>query len=1379
MKRVREQHSAQAMLLRRELPPEKQALITRRLREGWKRPDISTASICRSGSTEAPLSYGQQRFWFLEQLEPGQPVYHVPVALRLGGPVDYQAAASSFTEIVRRHETLRTVFHTRDGNPVQVVTPPRPVPLPVIDLQHLNGDKQALDRSLTEEAARPFDLTRDLMLRAALFRTAPETHVLLLTMHHIASDAWSINLLLDEWTELYSAQIQRRTPELPELPVQYVDFATWQRQSVESQTRELGYWKQQLGDGPPPLELPAEYARPSVPSNHGGTRSLVLGRELSASLARLSREAGTTKFMTLLAAFDVLLHRYCGQEEIVVGSPMSTRSHQQTESLIGLFLNVCVLRVNTSGDPAFRELLDRVRKTALDAYAHQDIPFEKVVEELQPARDTGRTPLFQVMFTLQEASMPITTLPAGLRMEAFDFDLDVSPFDLTLLVRETDQELAAIIEYKTDLFSAEAVDRMLGHFRTLLEGIVENPDRPISDLPLLTAHERTQLLAEFNPPPADYPREKCLHHLFEEQAARTPRAVAVKFGCHSLTYQELNERANQVADYLPSPGPEKLVGICMERSLDMIVSLLAILKAGCAYVPFEPDEPPERLTFKVRDAAVEVLLTHQTNLEHLNHLPIKIICLDRDQMAIGRCSRSNPSSSARPANLVYAIYTSGSTGKPRGVLVNHRSLVNHMTGFASRFGLGPADRVLQFAPLSFDVSAEEIFSILLTGGTLVLRPAGLAVSIADFHPFVVNEKLTVLNLPTPYWNEWMTAMEEGKLRLPASLRLVVVGSDTVTAQHYARWRKLTRPGVRWCNAYGTTEATITSTIYEPESDEPLSTVPIGRPTANSRVYILDPRGCPVPIGIPGEIYIGGVEVARGYLNRPDAMAATFVPDPFSPQTGAFLNRTGDFGRWRADGNIEFLGRRDNQVKIRGFRIELVEVEAALSEHPTIKEAVVLPREDVRGEKVLVAYLVAKQNSAQLTGKLLQFLKQRLPPYMIPAAFVPLTEIPRFPNGKVDFNALPAHGSDRPDLEEGFVAPRDSLEEKLANVWRQVLGLDKVGVHDNFFNLGGHSLLAVRLFAEIEKLTGWNLPVLTLFQSPTIKELADIIRRTQSSEQRSSILTVQPHGTRPPLFLVHGAGGGMLWGYANLAKHLGADQPVYVFNSQGAASDVELTTIEEMAGQYVRELRAFQPHGPYHLGGYCFGGLVAYEMAQQLVAEGQEVALLGLMNAMPPNSSFEKMRLNPLSMLRFARNSWYWLRYFLYWTPERRRSFIRRKLRISYKWLWQYLKMNGTADIAAEDELDLSAYSEDRRRLWNVHVRASISYQPRSYPRHVTVFRTRFHPFFCSFDPTYGWTEFAPGRVTVRLVPGAHESILDEPHVETVAAELRNCLSAPH
>ncbi len=1368
------------MLLRRELSPEQQALVQQRLQERLQRREVAR-SIGRSGATEGPLSFGQQRFWFLDQLEPGQPVYHVCFGLRLTGKLDPTAVESSVSEIVRRHESLRTRYESRNGSVLQVIDAPRGVRVPLADIRNA-GEDQEIERHLAEEGNKPFNLSKDFPLRAKLFRAGPERHVLLFTMHHITADAWSIDLLLKEWSALYDAHVMGRHADLPELPIQYLDFAQWQQESMHDRAlkEQCAYWERRLGDKPAPLDMPTDFARSTMPSHAGATLNRLLAPDLSAALSKVAQQAGASKFMVLLAAFKVLLHRYSGQTDLLVGSPMSRRTLHETENLIGLFLNVSVLRTDVSGDPTFREFLQRVRQTTLEAFANQSVPFEKIVEELQPSRDLSRTPFFQVMFTLQDPATPPLTLGGGVRAEAFELDLDVSPYELTLLMQEKDGGLEATLEYKTELFSAETIDRMLQHYQTLLEGVAENLDTRVSELPLLTSAERRQLLVEFNPRPMDFARDKCLHELFEAQAARTPQAPAVRFGSQVLTYGELNERANQLACHLGSleVDIETPVGICMERSPEMIVAVFAILKAGGAYVPVEPDEPNERLAFKLRDAGVAVLLTHESVVKTLGDEVVgsgpAVVALDRDDAAISRCSSENIANRAHPDNLAYIIYTSGSTGAPKGVMVEHRSLVNHSIGMAQQFELNSTDRVLQFAPLSFDVSAEEIFPTLLTGGTLVLRPAGLAVAIQDFHPFLVNEGLSVLNLPTPYWSEWMGVLEEERLTLPESLRLVIVGSDTVTREHYARWHALAGDRVRWCNAYGTTEATITTTIYEPKRGESPGCVPIGRPAMNTQVYILDDHGQLAPIGVPGEIHVGGEEVARGYLNQPDATLANFLPDRFSRRPAARLNRTGDFGRWRADGNIEFLGRRDNQVKIRGFRIETGEVEAAVLKHPGVREVAVVPRFDARGQKCLVAYVVAKEESPQLVGKLLEFLRDRLPSYMVPATVMILPELPRLNSGKIAIQALPVPHGERPDLEESFVAPSDSLEQKLANVWRQVLGVERVGVFDNFFNLGGHSLLAVRLFTEIEKLTGWSLPVLTLFQSPTVKGLADAIRRMQSTAAPSLVVAIRREGGKEPLFLAHGAGGGMLWGYANLARYLDMERPVYAFNSRDSEGLDEFTTIEEMAAHYIEEMRAVQPRGPYHLGGYCFGGLVAYEMAQQLVARGECVALLVLMNATPPNSSFEQVRLTPAWVARFAGNSWHWVRHFLRWGSGHRRQFLARKVRV---WRKRLLRRGDTArgdEIDAEDYVDLSDYSPQRRRLWDVHLRAAARYSPSVYPGRVTVLRTELHPFLCSFDPTFGWAEYAPGGVTVKVVTGAHESILNEPHVQAVAAELNRC-----
>jgi amino acid adenylation domain-containing protein len=1339
--------------------------IAQRLKNAARRSATKPQALRRRRRTTAPLSYAQQRLWFLEQLDPDQPVYHVHCALRLKGRLQAEYLQAAINRVVERHEALRTTFKTQDGVPMQRVNPPTPLQIEMVETP-----PEQLAALMQAEASRPFDLERDLMLRAKLFELAADDHVLQFTLHHIASDAWSLDLLINECLTFYQEFSQHRAPSLPALPIQYSDYAVWQRESPILDA-DVDYWKTKLAGAPETLELPTETGAPPKASSRGATASMLLEQRLLDRLANLAEEHNVTLFMLLLAAFKVLLYRYTGQEDIVVGVPMSRRSEKQTENLVGFFLNTVVLRSDLSGNPCFMEFLRRVRDTVLEGYAHA-IPFERLVEELQPERDPQQTPFFQVMFSYEDASRPLLKLES-LHVERFEIDLPVAPFVWTLLARSVDGGLSLQLEYKTELFSAQTVERLLGHLRTLLEGIARNPQESVGTLPLLTAVEEEQLLHEFNPCETEYPKDQCIHDLFEAQAARTPDAVALKFGGHWMTYRDLNERTNQLAHYLRTRGVglESRIAIFTERSFETIIGVLGILKAGAAYVPIEPDEPAERLGLKLRDSKPAAILTQRRLISLLPADHRNIIPLDTEP-AIARQPRTNPNSGVSAQNLIYVIYTSGSTGTPKGVMVEHRAIVNHSVGFAQRFDLGSQDRVLQFAPLSFDVSVEEIFPTLISGGTLVLRPAGLAVSIQDFHPFINRENLTILNLPTPYWEQWISEIEQRQLQMPASLRLVVVGSDSVAAEHFSRWKRIA-PHIRWCNAYGTTEATITATIYEPEGDETPTAIPIGRPISNTQAYILDGKRQLVPIGVPGEIYIGGVEVARGYLDCPDVERERFIPDPFSGKAGARLNRTGDLGRWRSDGNIEFIGRHDNQVKIRGFRIELGEIESALLQIPWIKAATVVAREDSPGVKRLVAYVVPDENEPHLFSKLQKALQAKLPAYMMPSAFVRLDALPLLPSGKVDRKSLPNPGVFRPELDQEFVPANDSLEEKLVSIWRQVLGVDRVGVNDNFFSLGGHSLLAVRLFAEIEKLTGWNVPLLTLFESPTIRQLADVIRRMQSEMRGSSILAVQPGGSGPPLFLIHGAGGGMLWGYANLAKHLGPDQPVYVFNCRAVDGHDDNATMEGIAAQYVRDLREFQPEGPYYLGGYCFGGEVAFEMAQQLVAQGQTVAMLAIINAMPPNAAFDRISLTPLWTLRFARNSWYWFRYFCRWTPEQRRTFVGRKARALRKRIETLvgLRGGGVAD-SVEDQIDLSLYPEEQQKLWDVHLRASAQYRPKPYPGHVTVLRTRFHPFFCSFDPAFGWAEFAMDGVTTRIVAGAHESILDEPYAPEAAAALK-------
>jgi aspartate racemase len=1422
---------------RSELSAEKRALLEKRLRGATKGAGKRTGIPRRADRTTAPLSFAQQQLWFLDQLTPNSALYNLCAAVRVRGRLERDALEQALGAVVARHESLRTRFVAVEGSPEQIIDEPKPVKLPVIDLTALPAESREgeAQRRLGEEARRPFDLARDLMLRATLLKLGSAEHILGVTVHHIAADGWSLGVFFRELAASYEGFSAGREASLPELPIQYADFAAWQRGWLRGQVyeRQLEFWKQRLAGAPAILELPADHPRPAVESFCGDCETLALPGELTERLKSLARQEGVTLFMLLLAAFQVLLYRYTRQADIVVGTPVAGRNQMETEGLIGLFINTLVLRTSLSGEPVFRQLLDRVRQTALDALANQDLPFEKLVEELRLERSLGRNPLFQVMFVLQSAPA-WTTGMTGLTLTPMDVNTGTAKFDLTLALEEREPGLRAALEYRTDLFERSAIRRMLGHFQTLLESIVTDPAQPISLLKLLPDPERRQLLAEWNNTRTNYPRGKTIPQLFEEQVEQRPEAAAVVFEGRQLTYRELNERANRLAHYLQrlGVGPEVLVAVCLERSLEMIVALLGILKAGGAYVSLDPTYPKERLAFMLEDTRAPVLLTQEKlrpllpdlssrTYQHsaLNSQPstLNLVCLEKGWEGIARESLAAPvgPGSAGAENLAYVSYTSGSTGRPKGVCVTHQGVVRLVreTNYA-RFG--PDEVWLQLAPISFDASTLEIWGALLNGGRLIVA-APTTPSLAELGQFIQQHRITTL---------WLTAglfhqMVEENLDSLRGIRQLLSGGDVLSVPHVgAALERLS--GCHLINGYGPTENTTFTCCYRithPSSDE--RSIPIGRPIANTQVYVLDEHLQPVPIGVPGELCIGGDGLARGYLNRPELTAQRFVPCPFTvaadgtpAATDARLYKTGDLVRWLADGELEFLGRMDLQVKIRGFRVEPGEIEAVLSRHPAVRDCVVAAHADARGDKRLVAYVVAQDSRSRLPGEvpiqeskfipleagqnsnidprdgsgtvvaaaslpdeLRRFLHEKLPDYMVPSAFAFLDALPLTANGKVDRRALPAPDQSPPGLGKNFVAPRDPVEGQLKGIWEEVLGIQPIGVEDNFFSLGGHSLLAVRLIARIEKTFGKKIPVSAIFQSPTIAQLARTLCAGERSAGGSAVVAIQPQGTRPPLWLVHGVGGGMFWGYTNLSRYLGAEQPVYALKSRGLEGGDEFDRIEDMAAAYVKELRAFQPHGPYFLGGYCFGGDVAYEMARVLEAQRQRVALLALMNCAPPNSSYARIRWTPAFMVRFLANFCSWAAVFAQWTSRQRRDFFRWKTRSLRTKMTRLLAriLGRPAEVAMEELVDLSAYPPEQRRVWEIHIRALLDYHPQRYAGHVALFRSRGHPLVCSFDPQYGWGELATGGVTVKIVPGAHESILEEPHVRVVAKELQKLL----
>ncbi|MFL5353941.1 amino acid adenylation domain-containing protein, partial [Archangium sp.] len=949
----------------------------------------------------APLSYAQHRLWFLERLSPSSAFYHMPLALQLEGALSVEALARSVNALLERHAILRTVYPTDSGEPRQHVLEHLELPLPVLELpaEATGSPGDWLEARMREEAAGPFALATGPLVRASLLRLSPERHVLLLTMHHIASDGWSMGVLVRELGSFYAAFIGADSRPLPPLRLDYVDFACWQRERLEGGLLEqqLHYWRGQLAGCSGVIELPTDKPRPPVQAYQGATVSALLPRHLSEALEDLSRREGVTLYMTLKAAFDVLLYRWTGQEDFTVGTPIAGRDNAELEELIGLFVNTLVLRADLSGEPTFRELLHRVRETALGAYTHQDIPFERLVQELRPERNLAHAPLFQVMFMLRNFPEATARLP-GLTLSLLESGTRTAKFDLTLAMTATQEGLATSLEYNTDLFEEATVRRMLGQLRVLLEGIAREPGQHVSRLPLLSEEERHRLLVEWNDTAVDFPREACLHQLVEAQVERTPGAVALVFEGQSLTYRELDARANQLAWHLRSlgVGPEVRVGLCLERSLEMVIALLATLKAGGAYVPLDPDYPTQRLVWMLEDARPAVLLAQQRLLSRLPQHDARVLCLDSRWEEVAAHPRHAPPPLATPDNLAYVIFTSGSTGRPKGAMNAHAPVCNRLLWMQDEYGLGPQDTVLQKTPFSFDVSVWEFFWPLMVGARLVVARPGGHQEPAYLVELIAEARITTLHFVPSMLQLFL---EEPGLERCASLRRVVCSGEALPLELAERClQRLPQAGLH--NLYGPTEAAVDVTHYACVRGEPRRSVPIGRPVANTSIRLLDSKLRPVPIGVPGELFIGGVQVGRGYLSRSELTAERFIPDPLSETLGARLYRTGDVARWLPDGNIEYLGRADFQVKIRGLRIELGEIESTLEKHPTVQQAVVLAREDVPGDKRLVAYVRAQAGGEPEPAALREYLKQRLPTYMVPASFVVLAHFPMLASGKV-------------------------------------------------------------------------------------------------------------------------------------------------------------------------------------------------------------------------------------------------------------------------------------------------------------------------------------------------------------------------------------------
>ncbi|MCB8783758.1 non-ribosomal peptide synthetase [Planktothrix agardhii] len=1140
--------------------------VTWQLAESFKYPsnNHNITQVSRENPTESqtfPVSFAQQRLWILAQLEPDSPFYNMFKAVHLQGRINLEILERSLNEIIDRHEILRTNFQEVEATPVQVIAPHATLKISVIDLQGLSEQEQSEQLQLfaTEDQLQPFDLTTGILLRVTFVQLKSESSALLLTMHHIISDGWSMGVLIKELSSLYQGFLLGHASVLPKLPIQYADFTLWQRQWLQGENQgfitiqnQINYWKQQLAAAPPLLELPTDRPRPSVQTFRGGCLSFQIDERLTASLKELSHKSATTLFMTLMAAYVTLLFRHSDQNDILIGTPIASRNYQELEGLIGFFVNTLVMRTRLEGNPSFEELLKQVRSVCRNAYANQDVPFEQIIETLQIERSLSHSPLFQVMFVLQNVAMEELETP-GLKISPLSLDNVNAKFDFALQMWEINTEkgnsLQGFWQYNIDLFDQDRIARMSGHFQTLLEAIVANPQEPIGTLSLLTERERHQLLVEWNDTDTAYPDKKCIHQLFEEQVERTPDAVAVVFENESLTYGELNNRANQLAHYLCQNyqiKPDTLVGICVERSLEMIIGILGILKAGAAYLPLDPEYPQERLSFMLEDSQVKVLVTQAKLVESIPEHQAQLVCLDTDWEKIAQNITSNPENKSEPENLTYIIYTSGSTGKPKGVLVNHANVVRLFAATDSWYHFNCQDVWTLFHSYAFDFSVWEIWGALLYGGRLVIVPYLVTRSPESFYELLCQEKVTILNQTPTAFRQLIQAEASLKRDISPllrgvgkdsatdndlSLRLVIFGGESLEINSLQPW--FDRHGDQFpqlVNMYGITETTVHVT-YRPLSMADVNSTAsvIGRPLPDLQVYLLDQYLQPVPVGVLGEMYVGGAGVTRGYLNRPELTTERFIPNPFDlpllpinrggTQAGATLNKlgtqggaklykTGDLARYLPNGELEYLGRIDNQVKIRGFRIELGEIEALLASHPQIWETVVLVWDDKTGDKRLVAYIVPQPEITITIDEIRQFLKAKLPDYMVPNAFVILAALPLTANGKIDRRALPPPESGS-EVSDKYVAPRTPMEEILATIWSEVLKVEKVGINDNFFELGGHSLLATQLVAQIRDRLKIELPLRQLFNTATLAELAQGIEQLKQQTSTPIVTAILP------------------------------------------------------------------------------------------------------------------------------------------------------------------------------------------------------------------------------------------------------------------------------
>jgi amino acid adenylation domain-containing protein len=1351
-----------------------------------------------------PLAHGQRGLWFLYQLDRASPAYNIFFPARIRSRLDVAAFRRALQTLMDRHPSLRTTFEEKEGQLRQRVHEAVPVCLDVFEASSWSDD--ALRERVEQEAYRPFDLEHGPLVRMCLFSRSPHDHVFLLTAHHIVGDFWSLVLLMEEMQALYPAWRAGAPLTLPPPPSHYRNFVQWQSELLAGAEGERlwSYWQRQLADVTPVLDLPTDRPRPTRFTSRGAAAACRIEPDLTRRLKALAAAEGVTLYTVLLAAFQVVLGRYSGQDDFVLGSPFAGRSRSEFERVVGYFINMLPLRAKLDDDPPFRTLLHRAGATVLEALQHQDYPFALLVERLNLKRDPSRAPLVQASFTLEKAHRPVGMgcwsffLPqsevrlnvGGLDAEPYRVEHRTCQMDLEMILEEGDGTIFGMLRYNADLFDAQTIERLSVHYRNLLEGAAANPATRISALPLLSPAEERQLIHEWNATAADYPRELCLHQLFERQVGKTPQAIALRFGERTVCYAELDAWANRLAHRLHrlGAGRDTLVALCLERSPEMIAALLGVLKAGAAYVPLDPASPVERWRGILADTGAPVLLTQHALRERMTNLDTTVLCVEDSALEEEKPEESArpPESGVRPSDLAYVIYTSGSTGRPKGVMIEHRAICNTIWWHLRVLTVREEDRLLLLVPYIFDASICIIFPALAAGAELILALPGEERDPARLLERVQREEVTILPIPTGLLR---LILDERLPRAGRKLRSIYCGGEAMPPDLPARLFALLE--VDFHNLYGPTEVAIDATAWECRQGGDRSLIPIGRPIANVQVYVLDRQQRLVPVGVPGELYIGGAGLARGYLNDDALTSERFIADPFRGVADARLYRTGDRCRWLADGNLEFLGRLDQQVKLRGYRIEIGEIEAILATHPTVHEGAVIVHGQ-EGAQRLVAYVSARAGAGMPATELLRrYLRERLPEYMVPSSFVLLPALPRTPSGKVDRKALPAPLAERATANHSFVMPKTPLEEFLAGLWRELLGVQQIGVLDNFFDLGGNSIQGAVLINRLQEKLGEQIYTIALFDSPTIAGLAryliqkcpNTIRRLfgpeslDESEQPASseqpvatgrsptnelLVLLQPHGTLPPCFMVHPPGGIVVC-YQALAHRLGDERPFYGIRSRGLHGETEVPpSLELMAAEYVAALRTLQPSGPYHLGGWSMGGIVAYEMAQQLLEQGQTVGTLALLDTTIPYNEANAAYAEDAE--QSARE------YGLDLTLEELDK-LGPDEQLPY--LWQHVQRLGLVDSQTPLPL-VQQILDDLKRLFHAHIQLGSEYVLRPYRGKITLFRPLESPVVVDTPKDRNWSKLADA-VEVHFVPGHHHTMVKEPHVQTLAQQLKLCL----